>query len=279
MYYLKGFDQAVQTICRVLAHNVMDLSDDSLKLKYQQFLLANSVFSVVPKQQMHIVNIEGVSTYAPSYYAKHQHQFSTNSKLLLDRLNHNFFGDSLKLLNSQSSNLYQLSDFLIKLIVINGLKTYTEGTTEDTLGLSVMDFKDSFTQQDFIELVVHQLTHMLVFLDHIDDSHIDPDVKDKMIKTELPSKLGGNLFPAYIAFHSFIVGIEILSFRHETTGLSFAGNYHGTSKRIFRVCQLFKKALDNHLHLFNLAGQCLFDLAVDRLEALVKFDLPLVNAW
>jgi len=45
----------------------------------------------------------------------------------------------------------------VRLIVINQLSEYTNGTTEDTLGVANFNFRDDYDVLDFQELLVHQL--------------------------------------------------------------------------------------------------------------------------
>lgn len=100
--------------------------------------------------------------------------------------------------------------------------------------------------------------------------HMLHENKEKMIETNLKYKLGGNAFPAYLAFHSYIVGVEILGFRKHVMGFEYKGNYHGTTKHIVRVCNEFKRVLHNHSFLFTERGKFLLSEANVLLSKLDK---------
>jgi hypothetical protein len=158
-------------------------------------------------------------------------------------------------LKNQSAELYRLSQLIIKVIIINQLIKYTNGTTNKTIGCASMNFKDHFEQQDFVELLIHQLTHMLLFIDDRCYQHIHPANKETMIETDLPYVLGGNHFPIHLAFHSYVVGVEVLCFRAHAIGLNYSSHCHGTTIRIIKTCQSFQDSLLKNEHLFLERGQ------------------------
>jgi hypothetical protein len=262
MYYLIGFQRVVEVIenaCKFTQRSA-DLSNQAFQEAYWNYLKNNSVFECnINSNQIRFTNFQGMLNLSPKFYLEKKEFFSENSPLLKNRLDNNFFNEGLKKLENLSEELYSLVTFLIKVVLVNQLNSYTNGTTQETLGLANLDFKDHFNQQDFIELLVHQATHMMLFLDDTSQPHLANKHKNKMIETELKSKLGTNQFPLYVAFHSLIVGTEILHFRHNTVGLELEGNCHGKTKKIIACGRLFKKSLEPWIHLFTKRGKDLFD--------------------
>ena len=86
--------------------------------------------------------------------------------------------------------------------------------------------------------------------------------KEKMIETKLKYVHGGNAFPAYIAFHSYLVGVEMLCFREATNMLEYNGAYHGDIERVLRVTKGFQESLLNNMDLFDLRGKAIIDTAI-----------------
>jgi hypothetical protein len=263
MYYINGIEEvkkSIQRACGVTKPS--NLIDTEFKCAYNKFLNSKSVFETpLSPDSILFTDFPGLKSIAPEFYARKKIFFAKNSEVLKERLSGNFFHQGLLRLKSQCLEIYNLVQFIVKVILINQLKSYTNGTTHETIGLSSIDFKDYFDEQDFIELVVHQMTHMILFIDDHYNPHMVENSKEVMIDTELQYKLGGNQFPAYLAFHSYIVGVEVLCFRQEATGFEYSGNYHGSTKRIIRVCNEFQKALAKEMNLFSTSGQLIFEKA------------------
>lgn len=262
MYYTNGIDEVINSIryaCEV-SKPINNLSDMEFKNAYNVFLNKQSVFEVpINWDSILFTDFEALKCIAPTFCIKKRKFFASNSSLLMERLSGNFFHMALLKLKEQSEEIFDLAQFMIKMILINQLESYTNGTTHETIGLSSIDFKDNFEDQDFIELIVHQMTHMILFIDDFCHSHMLSADKERMIDTELKYKLGGTKFPAYIAFHSYIVGVEVLCFRKNATGFEYTGNYHGSTKRIIKICNEFQKSLTNEMHLFSPRGRSLFE--------------------
>ena len=258
MYHTKGINEIVNSIKRAigLSKTTQLLMHNKVRNSYHSFLMKHSVFENHHFfSDIMITDFHGFKKIAPRFCKEKKTHFSKNSFILQERLINGFFTDALEKLKKINNELFDLTQFVIKVILLNHLHTHTNGTTENTIGLSCIDFKDHFDENDFIELIVHQVTHMLLFMDDITKSHMLPENKKLMIETHLKFVSGGTKFPAYLAFHSYIVGIEILYFRWQSTGLNYKGNYHGDTPRIIRVCRMFKQCLLNNISLFTEHGQ------------------------
>lgn len=279
MYYLNGIDSIIKNIRQACGvSNTCDLSSRELKNAYHVFLNKESAFEIpINWDSIEFTDFPGLVSIAPSFCARKKEFFALNSSLLSERLSSDFFTNGLLKLKKQNHELFNLAQFVIKIILINQLGSYTNGTTHETIGLSSMDFKDEFEEQDFVELVVHQLTHMILFIDDHCNTHMLSGNKEIMIDTTLKYKLGGNQFPAYIAFHSYIVGVEVLCFRESATGFEYNSVYHGSTERIIRVCTQFQNALINAKYLFTDKGQAILEKAT-KLFSEKSLQYQLVNA-
>ncbi|EKD72174.1 MAG: hypothetical protein ACD_45C00744G0010 [uncultured bacterium] len=272
MYYINGIEEVTRSIQKVLGLSGItgDLSDKKLQECYYRFLKKESIFSNFHfSDDIQLTDFHGLKKIAPEFCVEKEKHFSSNSFLLQKRTLNGFFKNAFSNLEAKNPVIFGLARFLIKLILVNQLTSYTNGTTNDTIGFSSMDFKDHFNEQDFIELVIHQMTHMVLFMDDRCYEHMRKDNKEAMIETGLKYVLGGTKFPAYLAFHSYIVGVEVLCFRWQSTGLNYQGIYHGDTSRIINVCEAFKKSLLDHVELFFPRGQSILNDSIPLLNKVI----------
>jgi hypothetical protein len=269
MYYLKGINEVREIIQKAIglrADNPCP-SYSQLNYAYYNFLRKTSVFENYDfLDEIELYDFQTLQQLVPKYSEKYKQHYSTNSTILNARLNSGFFRNALKRLELMNAEIFNLSNFLIKIILLNHLESYIDGTTGETIGLSCMDFKDHFDEEDFIELIVHQMTHMILFMDDYFNKHMFNNDKDIMIDVGLKYVLGGTQFPIYIAFHSYLVGIEILNFRWQFNGLNYTGKYHGTTTRIVNGCESFQVGLKGNLSLFSSRAQSILRDAFDSFE-------------
>jgi hypothetical protein len=271
MYYTAGLNEVLCSINSICGFSTLkhDLSSSVLRENYHKFLLNKSIFNkTIDWDTIKIMDFEQINAIAPNFYVDNKKFYAINSAKLSDNLQCGFFDVALQQFQKNSNELYGLAQFLIKIIIINQLTSYTNGTTLKTIGLSSMDFKDHFDEHDFIELLVHQLIHIILFIDYFKSHHITLQNMDVMIEVGMPYRLGGTAFPAYLAFHSYIVGVEILAFRNDMGRLMAATNYHGSTARIIRVTTRFQQAVMNHIHLFEPSARSLFEKSCVLLDSL-----------
>lgn len=157
---------------------------------------------------------------------------------------------------------------LIKAILIAELDSYIEGTTADGLGIAHIDFKENFNQEDFNELIIHQIIHMLLFIDDFIEPQVEDSKKQLPIRTVATHKRGGNFFPLYILFHSFCVGVEILNYRFNFQTLEASVNYHPKTFIAMQRCKEGFSILNEHINLFASKGKKLLSLYGELLHEL-----------
>jgi hypothetical protein len=272
MYYLFGRG-AVNDLLRARCGGAFDqpLSDPALQVAYNRFLDDQSIIEVpIDWCTPRIVDFEGLQAYAPTFCAEKRHHFASNSLTLRERLASDYFDTALSDLSEKEPYIAEIARFCVRLIVINQLSEYTNGTTEDTLGVANFNFRDDFNTLDFQELLVHQLVHMLLFIDDTLAPHMTPGSKEVPIETGLPFVLGGTVFPAYIAFHSYIVAAEILLYRASTGQLSASPKYHRSTARVIRIINALENALASHASLFTARGHEILGRAEQSVAGLLE---------
>lgn len=272
MYYLFG-RHAIHDLLRTrcATESGLDLSDHDLRMAYNYFLGENSIIEVpVDWCEPRLVDFEQLQRYAPNFCAEKRHHFASNSDALLARLSSGYFEAAFDGLRQKESDLAEIASFCVRLIVINQLSEYTNGTTEDTLGVANFNFRDDFDELDFQELLVHQLVHMLLFIDDTITPQMQPGCKETPIETGLPFVLGGTAFPAYLAFHSYVVAVEMLLYRNATNQWDACPKYHRSTARVIRIINAFKVALRPNASLFTERGQEILRRAEEAVAPLVE---------
>ncbi|MGV7175656.1 hypothetical protein [Xanthomonas axonopodis] len=271
MYHLFG-DEVVTSLLlrRAGALNAQRLDDRTAVAGFNQFLQAHSIIEVaIDWVGPRLVDFEGLKPYAPRFAEQKKRFFAENSSLLRERLANGYFGRALQTLSDKAPRLCQMANFCVRLIVVNQLSEYTNGTTEDTIGVANFNFKDDFDELDFHELLVHQLVHMLLFVDDTLDPHMAQDRKDVQVKTGLPFVMGGTCFPIYLAFHSYIVAVEMLLYREATGQLDACPVYHRSTARVIRIIHALGQAMRTNCAMFDARGRDILDRAFVRAEAAV----------
>lgn len=272
MYYLFGDDAVTDLLLRRAATpDGRGLEDPAAIAGFNQFLQTHSIIEttidwVGPRR----VDFEGLKRYAPGFAQHKARFFSPNSPVLRRRLENGYFDQALQGLAEKAPRLRELADFCVRLIVVNQLSEYTNGTTEDTIGVANFNFKDDFDELDFQELLVHQLVHMLLFVDDTLSPHMAHDRKETQVETGIPFVMGGTCFPVYLAFHSYIVAVEMLLYREATGQLGACPVYHLSTARVIRIIHALGQAMRINRSMFEARGREIIDRAFACAEAAVQ---------
>ncbi|OGT38683.1 MAG: hypothetical protein A3F11_03565 [Gammaproteobacteria bacterium RIFCSPHIGHO2_12_FULL_37_14] len=252
MFYLFGADYHLSNIKKISGVNKECKCTETLKSGFNRFLAADSIFSrQVDWMSPMFVNFLNSAHYSQKYFKEKHVYFDINSPEIDLMIHDGYFENVYNDLKDINRPLFDMANIVIKVIIINRLKKYTNGTTEDALGLAIIDYKLSFNKIDFQELIFHQIIHMLTFLDDKINSHLPDCLKTELVSSDFIHKAGGNQFPLYIIFHSYLVGIEILIYRLHMNILDFEGNYHGSTKRLIARCTKASQMLNDHLDKFT----------------------------
>lgn len=275
MFYLFGQKYILDDVSRLTnsSYNTEDLS--ILKKSYNQFLSKNSIFEVeVDWDYPKIINFATLSHYAPKFCEERKSFYSKNSFTMEKKISNDFFGDGLNKLKKINPSLGEIIDLLVRVIVINKLDKYFEGTTNYTLGLSNMDLHDIHSIIDFQELLLHQTTHMIIFINDRVNLQIPDNLKNFEVEANFDHKAGGNSFQLYIGYHSYLVGIEVLLHRSLTGTLDYNGKYHGTTQRIINKCHIGRDLIMPYLAKFTPHGQEIMKKANTHLDRITRLHIP-----
>tara|TARA_R110000868_G_scaffold162538_2_gene393888 strand:+ start:2538 stop:3374 length:837 start_codon:yes stop_codon:yes gene_type:complete len=273
MYYNFGINKILEIIKIISGteKQQFSLDDQEVLQKYNTYLEKNSVFDTpITWGDIKIIDLNELKTIALDFYTNKHKFFKENSPIVQQKIQSGSFHTALSELRLDNIKLYNLSKFIIRTILINQLREYTNGTTVETIGLANFDFKDNFNNEDFKELLVHQLTHMILFLDNANNKHVIDNCEETMLEVGLRYKLGGTMFPAYICFHSYLVAVEVLSHRRHLNNIDIATNCHGSTMRILTMSNHFGSAINNNLNLFTDYGRTIIAKGMSIISEITK---------
>jgi hypothetical protein len=222
---------------------------------YEQVLQHISHFTVSPDwKETNFLAAEQAIKIIPPYINQRSELISKDdysSILINDGLVNNYF----KVLEKSCPKAVLFCNQLIKVILLANLDSYIEGTSADGLGIAHIDFKKHYNENDFNELIIHQITHMLLFIDDYIEPQMDNLNKSIQITTLVKHKRGGNEFPLYILFHSFCVGVEVLQYRVISNTLTAPINYHAQTITAIKRCGECFHILNENSSLFTSKGK------------------------
>lgn len=267
MYYIIGYENVLEFINKTVGS--YDISSNY----YNEFIKQYSVFNKIPDSNIPLItSYEGALPYCYEHLFALKDKYDNNSIKINSMLINNVFYEWLYTL-SKYDKIYELMNRIIKIVIINKLSSYTNGTTQKTIGLASMDFKDEFDYQDFVELMFHQLTHMILFIDDIANMHMNENTKIVHVEVEgVKSVFGNNMFPIYLLFHSYIVGVEILSFRSQLFGLNSSAKYHGSTNRIMKLCKKMSSVINDNISMFSGRSREIFEESLHLLNLFESYE-------
>mgnify|MGYP003631362021 CR=1 FL=1 len=225
-------------------------------LTYEAALRHISSFIVLPdwNKTTFITKSQSIKII-PSYILHRDAFLSKKDDLSTQLINSKRLDDYYLMLEKSHPKAVYFCNKILKVILIAGLDSYIEGTTSDGLGIAHIDFKSHYNQQDFNELIIHQITHTLLFIDDYVALQVEGPKKELSIKTTAKNKRGGNSFPLYVLFHSFCVGVEILNYRLKSEMLDAPVNYHPVTSIALNRCKQGFAILHNNINLFTPNGR------------------------
>jgi hypothetical protein len=148
------------------------------------------------------------------------------------------------------------------------------GSASSAIGVLWVNPRATWSENDVIEFLIHELTHNLVFLDERRHSHY-VDLKKAVDKENWAlSAVLGRLRPIDKGMHSLVVATEILLFRDKFTGHDDRYRVHPPSA-ILREQTL--RCAESLLNLKNIAELCrprFIELALTCKDKLENMSLP-----
>lgn len=237
---------------------------------YKTILQSISAFIVCPDWDKTAFLTKSLSiNVIPSYVTYRESYLSSEDTFSEHLVNEKILDNYYLALNKSYPKVVHFCNKLLKVILIAELGSYIEGTTAVGLGIAHLDFKPHYNQLDFNELIIHQITHMLLFIDDYVEPQVEASNKNIPIATTSQHKRGGNSFPLYALFHSLCVGIEILAYRLKSENLTTSVNYHPHTSTAVNRCKAGFAILQENMNFFTLKGKKLLRSYGDILDEII----------
>lgn len=237
---------------------------------YKTILQNISAFIVCPNWDNTAFLTKNLSRDIIPLYVLHRESYLSSKDTFSEHLINEKILDNYYLsLKKSYPKVVYFCNKLLKVILIAELGYYIEGTTADGLGIAHLDFKSHYNQLDFNELIIHQITHMLLFIDDYVEPQVEASKKSTPIATTFQQKRGGNSFPLYILFHSLCVGVEILAYRVKSETLTSLVNYHPETSVAVNRCKAVFATLQENMKVFTFNGRKLLREYGDFLDEVI----------
>lgn len=185
MYHLYGFDENVANICALSAKYGNIKTGEGLRKAYKIFLDYYQPKIPHPNPPFpHLVDETHAETAAVQ-------------KALFN-------------LSKKSPQLYTLLTMAIHTLFLRDAKNSGGGSTSNAIGVIWINNKESWSLQDMEELLIHELTHNLVFIDELCHLHIKDYTLLPKKENFAKSAILHIRRPLDKVFHSIVVSMEIL---------------------------------------------------------------------
>ncbi len=182
--------------------------------------------------------------------------------------------EALNFLQKVYPELSQILKFSIHSVFFYYSADCGGGSTSNAIGVIWINNKKSWDKYDIAELLVHELTHHLVFLDELRYLHyLDYDL---ILKPEnyTKSAILSSRRPIDKVIHSIIVGVEVLCYRMNVAGVPAATRVHPPSPKLLKQLEeaLYQiRALPNLNDLITARTHDLLRITEARLDEARRF--------
>lgn len=189
--------------------------------------------------------------------------------------------DGIKKLSPELGEIFELC---IHSIIISDSKRNNfgqrahGGSTSNCIGLIWLTILAQLNHQDIMEILIHELTHTLVFIDELNHKHfIYQDIAKKY--TWAQSAILDKNRPMDKVIHSIIVATEILYARKLLFSNTHKFNVHPESSLIKESLLASIKSVKEHPHLHKICQPRAISLTLMAEEAVLKLNDSKANRY
>lgn len=155
----------------------------------------------------------------------------------------NLINEALKFISKNDPDLYSLIQQTINFIVFADSTKANGGSVSNAIGCIWLAPKSDWTLQDAAEILVHEMTHSLLFIDERCYGHYPSYEKLNLPSNWAHSSILAKPRPLDKMVHSFIVATEVLAFRKRFFDLNAQTYIHPKTERIIENAQLTYESL------------------------------------
>lgn len=220
-----------------------DRLEDSWESSFQSFLVNDSILKSDPSinqslcrkiENTIIVNAAEAPLFIKDYdQMLYKEAKDKNSIRILE--NHSDwtlsrFEKTLQNFKEQHPEYWDLLKLSVRVIVLDCLEPYGSASATDTIGIFSLNCKNYFEEIDIFEMLVHELTHNLAFIDNLNNPHFKS--QKFLDQTLVRSPIRNVERPIHLAMHALWVAVELLHFRKKTNTLFRSSKIHPDSAEL-----------------------------------------------
>jgi len=141
---------------------------------------------------------------------------------------------AIEVLKKSNSEIHQLFNLTIDSLFMRHSKGSGGGSTSNAVGVIWINCRSNWSQQDLVELLVHELTHNLVFIDELRHLHFTNYKLIALQENFAKSAILQIKRPIDKVFHSIVVATEVLLLRKNHLGEPLDPKVHPPSDKMLR---------------------------------------------
>ncbi|MCA1054943.1 hypothetical protein LCM10_08095 [Rossellomorea aquimaris] len=160
---------------------------------------------------------------------------------------------ALQYIKSNDSQLADIFQMVVDTILLTRDVTIPgSASAANALGMIWIQPAESWTDMDVVESLVHEMVHILTYLDEQCYGHYTNSVKINDEITWVPSAIRSEKRPVHMVVHSIIVAVEILSLRKRLGIKDEDIKIHGSTSILLNRTKLSITALRENPESWNL---------------------------
>lgn len=245
MYYTIGFEKNVENIAALAAS-----SSPGLKIKSGEDLKRGFLNYIEKTQPRALLNFRPTLSPLRGVTISEKEQLSEafmadaslndlNQQKLIEDLNYPLeqemtvkFEEAMEYLKMKAPQIRFLCDLVFNYYFFASSSKAVGGSTSGGLGILWLNPRPDWQLQDFLEIVMHELTHQLLFIDERRYRHYRdyPAMLNK--ENYAYSTILNKARPLDKVVHSYFVGSNVLKFRAELFGEDSLPKVHPASHKI-----------------------------------------------
>jgi hypothetical protein len=227
MIYTIGTQEVLNNLIKLIAvkNDVFVPNAKSLKNAYQQLIL-KEVQPNIPdsiKTKIEYIKDENKTKFFKNIFetdtALNDVKYHLTSGSIIERdIVYNRFKEALQILENVAPEHFALFNLYINNVFYANCSLSGGGSTSAAIGVLWIASRPNWLIQDYLEFMVHEMTHTMMFVDELCYKHYSSFEIMINPKNYATSSIVRKARPLDKVIHALVVANEVLSFRKKVTG-------------------------------------------------------------
>ncbi|MBL7545998.1 MAG: hypothetical protein JNL11_19420 [Bdellovibrionaceae bacterium] len=227
MYYTLGFKQNIENIIKLISTKETNKFNSLLEIKaalarYIDLVQHQNKISFPIDELPVLVSSLDLKSVLAGAFSVRSHLNDLAQASMIENLH---FVDEMKyqqrlhsaicLIESQNIQLASLIKIVFRYTIFGKSSRVHGGSSSNALGVLWLNPTDKWTEQDYCEFLVHEVTHQLLFLDERIHGHYSQYPKISLKENFAFSTILKRSRPLDKVIHSYFVGLNVLNYRKD----------------------------------------------------------------